>query len=188
MPIMLALLAAASAQTAEPQVVRVQRAQTPDVEFTGTCTVAPLDLADGQPVVQVRVNGTGPYHFVIDTGAQGAGRVSAELADKLGLEAVGEVRAAAPGGTTATRKIYRAGKLVVGAITFTDADLVTMPVLPGRTSWDGVLGIDLFRKLTLTLDYGKAALKLSGEPVTGGVAVNSTTPSGRFRSGSATAK
>jgi predicted aspartyl protease len=172
MPMMLALLAAASAQGAEPQPVRVQRMQAPDVAFAGTCAVAALDLSDGQPVVQVTVNGKGPYRFVIDTGAQGAGRISAELAEQLGLEAVGEVRAAAPGGSTAARKIYRAGKLAVGAITFADADLVTMPVLPGRTKWDGVLGIDLFHQLTLTLDYGKAALKLSREPVAGGVAAS----------------
>jgi predicted aspartyl protease len=172
MPIMFALLAAAAAQAGQPQPVRVQRMQAPDVAFEGSCTVAPLDLGDGQPVVQVMVNGKGPYRFVIDTGAQGAGRISAELADTLGLEPVGEVRAAAPGGTTEARKIYRAGKLTVGRITFTDADLVTMPVLPRRMNWDGVLGIDLFHRLTLTLDYGNAVLKLSPEPVTGGVAAS----------------
>jgi len=172
MSIAWALLAAVAAQAAPPQGVPVQRMQTPDVAFEGTCTVAPLDLSAGQPVVQVMVDGKGPYRFVIDTGAQGAGRISAALAEQLGLAAVGEVRTAAPGGTTETRKIYRAGKLAVGGIAFADADLATMPNLPGRSDWDGVLGIDLFHQLTLTLDYGKAALKLSRAPASGGVAAD----------------
>jgi predicted aspartyl protease len=172
MSIVGAILAIAAAQAAEPQVVQVSRAATPDVAYEGTCAVAPLELSAGQPVVAVTVDGHGPYRFVIDTGAQGAGRISTAVAEQLGLEAVGEVRAAAPGGTFSTRKIYRAGKLGVGAIVFSDADLAEMPVLPGRTDWDGVLGIDLFHQLTLTLDYGKAALKLSREPVTGGVAAS----------------
>jgi predicted aspartyl protease len=172
MPIVFAMLAAATAQAAEPQPVQVRRMQAPDVAFAGTCAVAPLDLSAGQPVVQVMVDGKGPYRFVIDTGAQGAGRISAAIAEQLGLEAVGEVRTAAPGGATETRKIYRAGKLAVGGIAFADADLASMPNLPGRTDWDGVLGIDLFHQLTLTLDYGKAALKLSREPVSGGVAAD----------------
>jgi hypothetical protein len=171
MSMTLAALAALAAQAGEPQPVQVRRAAAPDVAFEGTCTVAPLDLSAGQPVVEVTVNGRGPYRFVIDTGAQGAGRISAAVAQQLGLEAVGEVRAAAPGGTLATRKIYRAGKLGVGSISFVDADLAEMPALPGRTNWDGVLGIDLFHQLTLTLDYGKAAAKLSRAPAVGGVAV-----------------
>ena len=153
----LALLAAAQAQAA-PVV-------------SGTCAVVPLDVSGAIPVIDVMINGKGPYRFGIDTGAQGMGRISEDLAAQLGLEAIGEVRTPAPGGTLATRKIYRAGKLSIGGISFANADLVTMAALPNRpTTWAGILGNDALRQLTLILDYGQKALKLSHEAVKDGVA------------------
>ena len=103
---------------------------------SGTCAVIPLDVSGAIPVIDVMIDGKGPYRFGIDTGAQGMGRISEDLAAQLGLEAIGEVRTPAPGGTLATRKIYRAGKLFVGGISFANADLVTMAALPNRpTTW-----------------------------------------------------
>jgi hypothetical protein len=145
--------------------------QPADPVPTGTCTVQPLDVSGAIPVVEVTINGRGPYRFGIDTGAQGMGRISSELAAQLGLMPVGEVQTPAPGGALDARKIYRAQKLAIGGMTFPYADLVTMAALPNRpTNWSGILGIDLFRKVTLTLDYGRGAMKLSREPLTGGVA------------------
>ena len=143
----------------------------PDPVPTGTCTVQPLDVSAAIPVVDVMIDGKGPYRFGIDTGAQGIGRISADLAAQLGLMSVGQVQTPAPGGTLDTRKIYRARKLAIGGMTFAYADLVAMAALPNRpTSWSGILGMDLFKKVTLTLDYGRGAMKLSGEPLSGGVA------------------
>ena len=143
----------------------------PEPAPTGTCTVLPLDVSGAIPVVEVTIDGRGPYRFGIDTGAQGMGRISSDVAAELKLMQVGEVQTPAPGGTFDTRKIYRAGKLAIGGMTFSNADLAAMAVLPKRpTNWSGILGIDLFRKVTLTLDYGRGALKLSREPLAGGVA------------------
>lgn len=143
----------------------------PDPVPTGTCTVQPLDVSGAIPVVDVMIDGKGPFRFAIDTGAQGMGRISSELAAQLGLMSVGQVETPAPGGTLDSRKIYRAQKLAIGGMTFAYADLVTMAAVPNRpTSWSGILGIDLFKKVTLKLDYGRGALKLSREPLSGGVA------------------
>ena len=171
---MLYILAlAAAAQPAPMQIRRQVTVDVPEVAVTGSCAALPLDVSGPIPVVEVMVNGKGPYRFGIDTGAQGMGRISNELATQLGLKVSGEARTPAPGGTMATRNIYHADKLGVGGITFADVDLVTMPELPGRTpTWSGILGIDLFRKLTLTLDYGRGAIKLSHDPVTDGVGAN----------------
>jgi hypothetical protein len=170
---MLALMAAAQAGPAPMQVRRQVTIDVPDVAVTGTCAARPLDMSGPIPVVDVMVNGKGPYRFGIDTGAQGVGRISSDLATQLGLKVAGEARTPAPGGTIDTRNIYRADTLGVGGIGFAGVDLVAMPALPGRPiTWSGILGIDLFRKLTLTLDYGRSALKLSHDPVTDGVAAN----------------
>jgi predicted aspartyl protease len=44
---------------------------------------------DGRPVVQVRINGSGPHPFVIDTAAQGTG-LSPAFVQSLGLVANGQ--------------------------------------------------------------------------------------------------
>ena len=69
--------------------------------------VLPLELRDVQPVVEARVNGQGPFRFLVDTGAAGCGRISAELADELKLEEVGEIIASDPSGrnTMAVKKV-----------------------------------------------------------------------------------
>ena len=160
----------APAPNARSNATQIVLQPAPDPVPTGTCTVQPLDVGGAIPVVVVTINGRGPYRFGIDTGAQGMGRISADLAAQLGLMSVGQVQTPAPGGTLDTRTIYRARKLSIGGMTFSNADLVTMAAIPNRpTSWSGILGIDLFRKVTLTLDYGRGAMKLSREPLAGGV-------------------
>src|SRR5678815_2748316 len=74
---------------------------------TGGCASVPI-LPAAIPVVEVTIGGKGPYRFAIDTGAQGHGRISTELAEQLGLPKVGEVGTPAPGATVATRAIYGA--------------------------------------------------------------------------------
>lgn len=173
---MLSPLAAAAilaTQLAEPPTAPPRRMVTPAVPYEGRCAAVALDLSAIVPVVEVMVNGKGPYRFAIDTGAQGAGRISGDVADELGLEIAGEVRAPAPGGAFDTRKVYRADTLAVGSVTFGPADLIAAASSPGRIGeWSGVLGIDLFRELTLTIDYGNAVLRLSREAVSRGVAAS----------------
>ena len=162
----------APAPNARSSATQIVLQPAPDPVPSGTCTVQPLDVSGAIPVVEVMIDGRGPYRFGIDTGAQGMGRISSDLAAELKLMSVGEVQTPAPGGALDTRKIYRAQKLAIGGMTFAYADLVTMAALPNQpTSWSGILGIDLFRKVTLTLDYGRGAMKLSREPLAGGVAV-----------------
>ena len=59
-------------------------AQDTGVRATGGCAVVPL-LPAAIPVVEVTIGGKGPYRFAIDTGAQGHGRIRAEL-DRLAAE------------------------------------------------------------------------------------------------------
>src|SRR5688572_31876065 len=75
------------------------------LSVSGTCASVPI-LPAAIPVVEVTIGGKGPYKFAIDTGAQGHGRISAELAEELRLPKVGEVGTPAPGGTVATRPVY----------------------------------------------------------------------------------
>jgi DNA-binding MarR family transcriptional regulator len=140
---------------------------------------ADIEMQDFRTVM-VTVNGRGPYRFSIDTGAQGHARVSTALVTELGLRQVGEIISGDPSGQNRqTLPVYGLATLVLGDLTFID---VAAPELSLADGIDGMLGLDLFRDLLLTLDYGGARLiAMRGElpPADGATVLNYTPgPSG----------
>jgi len=141
------------------------------LSVSGTCGSVPM-LPGTIPVVEVTIGGKGPYKFAIDTGAQGAGRISTALAEQLRLPKVGEARVAAPGGEVATRPIYGAPEVSVGGVSFKNIDLVATSAVHGpQGEWDGVLGNELLTLLPLTLDYGNARARFGGPGLSEGLPV-----------------
>jgi hypothetical protein len=115
-------------------------------------------LPEGRVLLEVRVDGKGPYRFILDTGAAGGGRVSRGLADRLGLKTVAQVVTGDPSGKNRqTVDIVEAGSLAIGDLTLTGVKLAVgvLPPKPGHpeTEVDGVLGVSLFEDYLLTLDY-----------------------------------
>ncbi|MEJ2507011.1 MAG: aspartyl protease family protein, partial [Ignavibacteriaceae bacterium] len=49
----------------------------------------PLDLSTQRPILELMINGTGPYRFIFDTGSS-TNVIDQEIADKLSLEVIGE--------------------------------------------------------------------------------------------------
>ena len=147
-------------------------AQSTGLSVAGECAVVPI-LAGAIPVVEVKIGGKGPYRFAIDTGAQGHGRISRELAEELGLPKVGEVGTPAPGGTVATRPVFAAPEISVGAVSFKNLDLVALSAVRGpEIEWDGILGNALLELLPLTLDYGAARARFGGPELSEGLPIS----------------
>jgi hypothetical protein len=156
-----------------PVVQRVQRAGPPLVTVEGNCAAVPMALRDNIPTVEVMIGDRGPYRFAIDTGAQGHGRISAALAQTLGLATVGEARTPAPGGTVATRTIFGVPELRLGNLSFRGLELLAGAEIRGPAQgWDGILGIDLFRELTLAIDYANNMAGARRAGLTGGATAN----------------
>jgi hypothetical protein len=163
----------ALAQPAPPAPVIRQRAVAPPVTVEGDCAAVPMDLRDGVPTVEVMIGGHGPYRFAIDTGAQGHGRISAALAQTLGLPTVGEAHTPAPGGTVATRPIFGVAELTFGGLHFRDLQMLAGAEIRGPAAgWDGILGIDLFRELILAIDYAHNMAGARRGTLSGGAAGN----------------
>lgn len=166
----LAELSAQPAPDPPPQMQMVRRPMNvPPVRVEGSCAAVPMRLSPHIPMVDVTINGRGPYRFLIETGAQGHGRITPSVAEALGLPRIGEVRTPAPGGATATRPVWGVESLQIGGITLRDVQLVAAPVLPGLPENDGMLGINLFRELTLAIDYGNGAASIRRDLLSGGV-------------------
>src|SRR5688500_9700100 len=102
----------------------------------------PLVITEtGLPVVDVLVDGQGPYRFGIETGAQFVG-MQPGLGEKLGLELSPD---------TVDLPRYHAPSMTIGGATFTDVPM--MEIRTAATDIDGILGFPFWRSLVFTIDY-----------------------------------
>ncbi|MGZ7081213.1 MAG: retropepsin-like aspartic protease, partial [Thermoanaerobaculia bacterium] len=138
------------------------------IEMTSPVSV-PLTTARHLVLVEAKVNGKGPFHFVIDSGAAGTLHVNPEPSKTLALEQIGEAMTGDPSGKNAERRpIVRIDSLELGGARFTGIESVVSSG-PGAELSDGVIGLGLFANLTATVDYRKQELRLTREALTNGV-------------------
>ena len=134
------------------------------VRMSGPVTV-PLSRVRHLLVVEAQVNGKGPFHFTVDSGAAGMLRVSESLAESLTLEKMGEAISGDPSGKNSQRvPIVRVRSVEIGGAEFGGIEAtVQRGASPEGT--DGVIGLGLFDILTVTLDFRKPELRLTAQPL-----------------------
>jgi hypothetical protein len=113
-----------------------------------------------KPVVDVQINGKGPYRFYLDTGAQGS-VLDQGLADELKLAAVGETRVGSPGGKGLPAKQVRLDRVEVGGAVLHGVPAVSFDrtfLARGKDSPRGVLSAATFPGFLVTLDYPQSRL------------------------------
>jgi predicted aspartyl protease len=122
----------------------------------------PMELRQHLPTVPVVVNGQGPFHFAIDTGAGGSLLVSASLSRRLGLAVIGEDDVTDPTGAGRQKvPAFRVESVKLGEIEFDGLRADQLVELGKEGNLDGILGFPLFREYLLTLDYPKQQVVLS---------------------------
>jgi hypothetical protein len=130
----------------------------------GDTTSVPFDLSMGQPVVEVVLNGHGPYRMFLDTGA-GTTVLDRTLAVELGLGKRGETRLGDPTDPHAIlADVVRIDSLRIGGALFagvTAASFDRAAIRPGPDMPRGVVGFPVFHELLETLDFPRATLRLS---------------------------
>jgi CubicO group peptidase (beta-lactamase class C family) len=130
------------------------------IELGTTEVSVPIHWFTKRPVVDVRINGKGPYRLFLDTGAQGS-VLDQGLADELKLPVVGEARVGSPGGKGLPGKQVRLDRLEVG-----DAKLSIVQAAAfdrsqlgrGEEVPRGVLSASTFPGYLVTLDYPHSQL------------------------------
>lgn len=129
-------------------------------EIDNTLTIGGEDIearkVRSRMTVAVRVNGTGPYRFVVDSGADSS-VVGRRIADALRLPA-GEP--AMLNTMTESVRIERAlvDELTVGPSRITD---LVMPILEERhLGGDGMLGLDALVEQRLMMDFDKRTINV----------------------------
>ena len=113
-----------------------------------------MNLESGRPMIELRVNGEGPFQFVVDTGA-GLSVIDEGIAKKLGLEVVGKQVLQSPGASVDIEgERVQAGRLEVGELRIEKPVLATMDLVGfSAGTIEGVLGRPHFRDFLMTFDY-----------------------------------
>ena len=105
----------------------------------------------------VRINGQGPFNFLLDTGAN-VSCVSRRLAERLDLKTVEQVQVHTVVGVR-SRPMVRLDLLQIGP---RDRRNVRAPSLPiSADEIDGVLGVDWLKGQRLTLDFKSRSMEIT---------------------------
>ena len=125
---------------------------------------APLQMRGLMPVVEVKLNGQGPFAFMIDTGAGMQADVDTSVAERLKLPLSGRVINGDPSGQN-DREVATATieSLTIGKADFRNVTAVVRPqrITKDYPDVDGILGFALFTDYLLTLDYPAMQVRLT---------------------------
>jgi predicted aspartyl protease len=117
-----------------------------------------------QPLIllPVEVNGSGPFEFILDTGA-GTSLLSSDLAKQLEMKIVGSKEGQSAGGKVAV-SLAKTDSLAVGEARLQDVDVGIVDLAHiGKTigaKVDGDLGYNFLKQFRLTIDYCNCEVRL----------------------------
>jgi hypothetical protein len=138
---------------ASPIQARPQR-----TELSGAVASIPLDTKLGQPVVQVLVNGKGPYRMVLDTGARFT-KIDDDLLPALNLKPEQRMLAVhGPGEASEPVQVVRLESMSAGGARFLGFEAMVLDydqVFEQGREYDGVIGYPVFADVLLTLEYSQ---------------------------------
>lgn len=129
-----------------------------------TIAVAPMHMRGLMPVVEVQLNGQGPFAFMLDTGAGMQADIDTSVATRLNLRTSGRAISGDPSGQN-DRELATAtiDTLTIGKAEFRRVTALVRPqrITKDYPDVDGILGFALFTDYLLTLDYPAMQLKLA---------------------------
>jgi len=126
--------------------------------------VAPMSFRGLMPVIEVKLNGQGPFAFAIDTGAGMQADIDTSVAARLKLPPSGRVLNGDPSGEN-DREVETAtiASVAFGGAEFRNVLAVVRPqkITRDYPDVDGMLGFALFTDYLLTLDYPAMQVRLA---------------------------
>jgi len=127
----------------------------------------PAKLRDAVPIVEVRINGSGPLWFALDTGSSRM-LIDASLVDTLGLTrgTPDSIHGAGAGAVPVTR-IAGEVSFTIGTLTSRGHELsaVDLSRIGLRDRLDGILGYDFLRRHVITIDYARGQVTIDPDAI-----------------------
>jgi hypothetical protein len=125
------------------------------IEDGSASVTLPFRLLNNHIYVQAKVNGQGPFNFIVDSG--GHTLISPELVKRLGLKSVGQFQTNGAGEGHSSSGFVEIGDIALGAAHLRDqvgfATEIYDPSIEG-ISVDGMVGFELIRRFATRIDYG----------------------------------
>jgi hypothetical protein len=133
-------------------------------------SVVPLFIEGNKPLIDVRLNGIGPFPYVVDTG--GHFIVTTATARNVGLRGVGAANSLGAGTGILRASFARVSNVRIGSAAIADQIAKVMPYgfarlergpRPPKAGW---LGLELFERFAVTMDPRARRLTLRPLPAT----------------------
>lgn len=140
---------------------------SPSREARAAPVTVPMSVSNNHVYIDVLIDGTGPYHFVLDSGSP-FGLLDSDLATRLGLRVADRGRVGGVGDDSPRVGSARVRSLSIGGREIADRTFVVTPLrqtigaAEGRPI-DGVIGADLFASVVTTIDYGRDTVTLDDD-------------------------
>ena len=135
----------------------------PRAELGADRIAIPMDLSTRHPIIEVRINGKGPFRFVFDTGAGGT-MIDKAIAQGMDLPTLGMAQVGdATGNEHRTMPLVKIDSIEIGGAEFTGSMGIVgdfSHVFPGDDCPDGILAFKTFAECLVTLDYPNRRLVL----------------------------
>jgi PDZ domain/Aspartyl protease len=145
--------------------LRVPAQNAHDFTIAGAqSTTVPLEIVNNHIYLQVRLNGRGPYRFVLDSG--GDYIVTPEVAAALAVQSSGGVQLQGAGSGSESAAFTRIAALDVGGATVRSQYMLVLPIATGfgmaeGMRIDGMLGYQFLSRFLTTIDYASSKLTLT---------------------------
>ena len=122
--------------------------------------IIPINLSSQRPIIELKINGKGPYKFIFDTGSSG-NIIDANLADELKLNVVGYDSMETPGSENViiSKRVKVSNVSFDGTYISKDA-VMNMINLREMVPVDGILNPAFFSDFLITMDYPGSKLIL----------------------------
>jgi hypothetical protein len=123
--------------------------------------VLPMRLYNNHIFVDVIVDGKGPFPFLVDTG--GHDIVTPQTAKALALDARGEATSGGGGEKTVTAGYTRIKSLQMGKARLDDQTVLVLDFSPKKVEGfqvGGMLGVEVFERFVVRIDYGAGTFTL----------------------------
>ncbi len=127
----------------------------------------PMEMVNDRPVIELRVQGKGPYRFVFDTGA-GVTILTPELARELKIEATGKTRIGDPSAPHGIEVDTVNVDIGLCAENISDVPAVVWDdkaIFSALGDVHGIIGTAALPDYVVTLDFEKEQFRLSKEPL-----------------------
>jgi Aspartyl protease/PDZ domain len=126
--------------------------------------IYPISLIDNRIFVEARVDGSGPFAFILDTGSSSI-TLEAPLTRRLGLRPHGAGSTGGAGENTVDYSTihlasFAFGTIELGPVDVPSLDNSALARAIGFRHFDGILGANLFRTRIVTIDTARARLMM----------------------------